>query len=448
LLGTGVKTGNYAITYTADNNAFTITQRAISLAADLIGRIYGDVDPALTASITAGSLASGDTLAEVTGALTREGGEDVGTYDVFLGAGAKAGNYIITFAAANDVFSITPRAITFAADLASRIYGDADPALSASVIGGSLAADDTLAQVAGTLTRASGEDVGTYDVSLGSGAKAGNYTISFVADNDAFSIRPAALVITAADQSRLYGEDNPELTLSYSGLRGADSLSGVLASLPSTSTEAAANSDVGRYAIDITGAQLASGNYVVRYIAGTLEVMPRPITLGAELVSRLQGQSDPPLSVSIVAGNLAGADTLEDIVGALTREPGEAVRSYDVLLGSGPRADNYVVSYDFNNNAFAILPQLEPDSVITQVTTRTSRLLASEMLLSDTNAYLRRDTLALPSIGSYEWRRPWSMLISEAHSLRRSSRQLAAEVLDAIALLSGSSGALQAVRPR
>jgi hypothetical protein len=99
---------NYAVTYSGAN--LTIGQRAITLAASAITKYYASTEPALSVSITGGSLGSvtvNDTLADVTGTLTRESGEAVGTYDIALGTGAKAANYAITFNADNDSFIIS-----------------------------------------------------------------------------------------------------------------------------------------------------------------------------------------------------------------------------------------------------------------------------------------------------------------------------------------------------
>src|SRR5690606_22837682 len=125
------KASNYNITFNADNDAFSITQRAITLAADAATKIYGEVDPALSVSIDSGDLAAGDDLSEVTGTLSREVGETVGVYDIALGTdGTKTSNYGITFSTANDAFRITQRAIPFPAAAATQVYGETDPAIS------------------------------------------------------------------------------------------------------------------------------------------------------------------------------------------------------------------------------------------------------------------------------------------------------------------------------
>jgi len=86
-----------------------IEKRAIGLTADPSGKIRGEADPALSVSITSGSLGAftvNDSLADVIGVLSRESGENVGNYDILLGSGAKSGNYAITFENDNNAFVI------------------------------------------------------------------------------------------------------------------------------------------------------------------------------------------------------------------------------------------------------------------------------------------------------------------------------------------------------
>jgi hypothetical protein len=91
---------NYTITYNTAN--FTITLRPITVTADAKSKTYGKPDPILTYQITSGSLAFEDTF---TGALTREAGEDTGSYAILQGTLALSDNYDLTFVGAN--FTIT-----------------------------------------------------------------------------------------------------------------------------------------------------------------------------------------------------------------------------------------------------------------------------------------------------------------------------------------------------
>ncbi|SFQ87624.1 hypothetical protein SAMN05216578_11187, partial [Halopseudomonas formosensis] len=357
ILGEGAKAGNYRITFDADNKAFSITPRPITITAHNQSKTYGDSDPALSYTVEAQStgrgLLAGDSLS---GTLSRAEGENVGRYAITQGTLANS-NYAISFSEAE--LSIDPRAITLAADLVSKIYGEADPTFSVQIVGGNLGSEtvsDTLADVTGSLRREDGENVGDYSVLLGSGAKAGNYFITFDTDNKAVSITPRPVTVAAHNHSKAYGDFDP--TLSYTveaqsvgrGLLAGDSLNGELSRV--------AGEDVGTYVIG--QGSLANSNYDISFSGAELSIDPRAITLAADLVSKIYGEGDPTLSVRIIGGSLGSetvSDTLADVTGDLSRAAGSDVGSYNVLLGEGAKADNYLITFDVDNQAFTITPR-------------------------------------------------------------------------------------------
>lgn len=85
---------NYAYTFLTDMSG-AIAQRDLTVAADEIAKGLGMPDPPLTWRVTAGSLATGDTLA-----LTREPGEAVGAYPITIGSFPEAANYKVTYTGA------------------------------------------------------------------------------------------------------------------------------------------------------------------------------------------------------------------------------------------------------------------------------------------------------------------------------------------------------------
>src|SRR5207249_8223586 len=101
------------------------------------------------------------------------------------------GNYNILFTGAN--LSITARDLTVTADAKTKAYGASDPALTYTH--GTLYNGDTDTVFTGSLTRASGENVGTYAINQGSLSAGGNYNIVFTGAN--FTIDPRNLTVTA-----------------------------------------------------------------------------------------------------------------------------------------------------------------------------------------------------------------------------------------------------------
>src|SRR5690606_31848166 len=96
---------NYKIAFTGAG--FTITPATLTVVADARSKVYGDVDPALTYTVTGFKLT--DTAAGVlTGSLTRDAGETVAAspYAISQGSLAANANYKIAFTGAG--FTITP----------------------------------------------------------------------------------------------------------------------------------------------------------------------------------------------------------------------------------------------------------------------------------------------------------------------------------------------------
>src|SRR5262249_36844002 len=145
-------------------------------------------------------------------------------------------NYSLTFI--DGRLAITPRAITVTADDLSKIYGNADPAFTARVTGGSLVGGDALS---GALARAAGENVGAYAIGQGPLSAGSNYPLTFVDGH--LTITPRAITVTADDLSKIYGNADPVFTTRVTGgtLVGSDALSGSLAR--------GAGENVGAYAI-------------------------------------------------------------------------------------------------------------------------------------------------------------------------------------------------------
>jgi Ca2+-binding RTX toxin-like protein len=111
--------GHYTVTWSfAGNNDFLpasgttavdIAPRPVTVTASSATKVYGTADPALTYRVTEGSLVIGDSFR---GALTRQPGEDAGTYAILLGTLTAGGNYTLKFAGAN--LTVTPAPVSVA----------------------------------------------------------------------------------------------------------------------------------------------------------------------------------------------------------------------------------------------------------------------------------------------------------------------------------------------
>ena len=336
--GTLALDGNYTLTYVGAN--LTITARPITVAADAQTKVYGDADPALTYQITSGSLAFSDGF---TGALTRAPGESVdgSPYAITQGTLALNANYTLTYVGAS--LTITARPITATADAQTKVYGDADPALTYQVTSGNLVFSDAFT---GALTRAAGENVGTHAIQQGTLALSSNYALTFVGANLTITQRP--VTVTADAQTKVYGESDPAFTyqITSGNLVFSDAFAGALTRV--------AGENVGSYAIQ-QGTLALSSNYGLTFIGADLGITARPVTVTADPQAKVYGESDPTLTYQITSGSLAFSDAF---AGGLSRAGGESVTGspYAITQGSLTLGTNYTITFVGANLTITLRP--------------------------------------------------------------------------------------------
>ena len=333
----GLTATNYSITFS--NGTLTVLPYALTVTADNKSKVYGQADPAFTASYS--GFVNGETEAVLGGTLVlkRLAGENVGGYAITPG-GLTSTNYAITFA--NGTLSIEPAALTITADNQGTAYGAGLPALTVSYSGfvnGDTAASLTTAPTVTTTATASSA-AGTYPITA-SGAADANYTISYVAGT--LTVNPVPLTITANNQSTAYGAGLPTLTVSYSGFVNGDTAAS-LTTAPTLATTGTASSAVGTYPITASGA--ADPNYTISYVAGTLTVNPVGLTISANNQSKAYGAALPALTVSyngFVNGDTAASLTTAPTV-TTTGTASSPVGTYPITA-SGAADPNYTISY-------------------------------------------------------------------------------------------------------
>lgn len=249
--------------------SLTVQRAPLTVTAQNRSKIYGAPIPALTVAYA--GFVNGDGAngldARVTLGTAATGASPVGTYPI-TATGAADANYNITHV--NGILSVTPAGLTITAGNTTKVYGLANPLLTAGysgfVNGDTPASLDTPVSLTTSATTASG--VGIYPVTAGAAADV-NYQITFVAGS--LSVTPAALTIRADDKSRKLGAANPPLTASYTGFVNGDTVAS-LDTPVSLATTANDSSIEGVYPITASGA--ADANYLITHVAGTLTVTP------------------------------------------------------------------------------------------------------------------------------------------------------------------------------
>ncbi|MDA1276614.1 MAG: MBG domain-containing protein [Verrucomicrobia bacterium] len=288
----GATDANYTITFVP--GTLTVDRVSLLITADNKSMVYGAALPALT--VTYSGFANGDTPenldAPVQVTTTATASSSVGTYPISAGGAADL-NYAIVFQ--EGALTVTPAELTITADDKSKIYGSANPDLTASysgfVNGDTVTSLDIPVSLSTAATVAS--SVGPYPITASAAADA-NYTIRFVAGT--LTVNKAPLSVTANDAARSYGSPNPAFSGVIAGVQNNDNITATYAST------ATPGSSVGTYPIapswvDPDG-KLA--NYTATPNNGTLTVNPVPLTVTANSAERNYGEANPPLSGTVV----------------------------------------------------------------------------------------------------------------------------------------------------
>jgi hypothetical protein len=332
----GLTSVNYSITF--NTGTLGITKAALSIIADAKAKVYGATDPSLT-FVVSGLQFSDTPASALTGSLARTAGEAVAgsPYSITQGNLLANGNYTINFT--GSTLTITKAALSIAADTKTKIYGAADPAFTVTYTG--FVNGETSAVLGGTLvfSRAPGENVGSYLITPG-GQTSGNYTITF--NTGTLSITKAALQLTAAFKTKVYGSTDPALTFTTSGLQFSDTAAAVLTGALTRATgETVAG---GPYAIT-QGTLAPNGNYTISFTGNFLTITKATLSVTADSKTKTFGTTDPAFTVTY--SGFVNSETPTVLGGALTfsRVPGEGVGSYLITPG-GLTSGNYAITFN------------------------------------------------------------------------------------------------------
>jgi len=243
------------------------------------------------------------------------------------------------------VLTVGQKALTVTADAKTKVYGAANPTLTATITG--FVNSETLATsgVTGTAsvttaaTALTGVGSATLTAAVGNLVSA-NYAFAYT--DGALTITKAPLTVTANPASRVYGAANPTFTATLTGFVNSETLgtSGVTGGASFT-TAAGATSTVGGYTITPALGTLASANYAfttlidgaltisqanadvtLGNLAQTYNGSPRPvsfvtspgglsvvITYGGSLVAPVTAGSYPVVGRLSDGGNYSGSGT-------------------------------------------------------------------------------------------------------------------------------------------
>ena len=247
---------NYVIDYTGAD--LTVAEKVLNIIAHPQSKFYGENDPALTYTVE--GLEYDDT---VTVGLVRAEGETAGTYPITLDTLTVSENYAVNYTSA--VLTINPKAVTVTADAAEKIYGDRDPELTWQVEGLLDGEEITV-----TLSRQSGENVGTYAINAEIDAGV-NYDVTYVPAD--LTIKQRFVVLIIHPKCKREGEQDPEFKYYIVDKIAGDKIEVTLTREP--------GEEPGRY--PITAEVDAGPNYKVAIRGGSLTIEPNECPLCGKL---------------------------------------------------------------------------------------------------------------------------------------------------------------------
>ncbi|WPR70462.1 MBG domain-containing protein [Flavobacterium sp. NG2] len=324
----------------------TVTPKAVTVVADDKTKVYGDVNPALTAVVTG---AVNNDVINYTLSTTATQFSPVDTYPIVVTLGNNP-NYIVN--KVDGTLTVTPKElnVVVTADDKTKVYGDVNPALTA-VVTGAVNNDVINYSLATTATQFSPVDTYPIVVTLGNNP---NYIVNKVDGTLTVTPKELNVVVTADDKTKVYGDVNPALTAVVTGAVNNDVINYTL------STTATQFSPVDTYPIVVTLGN--NPNYIVNKVDGTLTVTPKElnVVVTADDKTKVYGDVNPALTavvtgavnndvinytLSTTATQFSPVDTYPIVV-TLGNNPNYIVNKVDGTLTVTPKELNVVVTAD------------------------------------------------------------------------------------------------------
>ena len=291
-------------------------------------RTYGDDNPVFEYTVAGGVL---DGTPEISCEATKE--SSVGTYDIIVKRGTET-NFTVTYV--KGTLTITKAPLKIKAGTYTKKQGEENPEFTLTYDGfKNDETEDVLTKKPTiTTTATKGSAPGNYTVTV-SGAEAVNYDISYT--NGTLKVTDAdAVIVTAKDYTRVYGEDNPVFEYTSSGAE--------LVGIPEITCEATASSPVGTYDIVISKGSVT--NYNDTYVKGTLTITKAPLKIKAGTYTRKRGKENPKITLTYEGfkNNETESVLTEKPTVTTTAQKDSPVGDYEVNV-SGAEAKNYDLSY-------------------------------------------------------------------------------------------------------
>ncbi len=251
--------------YIEKTEKLAITRRPVTVTANSCQKTFGTADPEFTAKVE-GTLGND----KVDYKLSREKGEDVGTYTITSTGDEKQGNYKVTYNPGTLTIVAAQRTTELSVTSYNGVY---DAKKHTIAVNGTVDGDKVEYSYDGGKTWVADlkeyKNVTDGSVAIQVKVTNTNYTPSETILNGTVTITPFPLVVKADDKSKVFGEKDPKLTATEtSGVEGKEKPDNQ--KIERTMTREAGE-NVGNYKITASG-ETTQGNYTVTYKPGTLTI--------------------------------------------------------------------------------------------------------------------------------------------------------------------------------
>ena len=237
----------------------TITPKPVTVTANSYNKTYGASDPEFTVTVV-GTLGTD----KVTYNLSREAGEDVGTYPITASGDAIQGNYNVTYHPGTLTITAATRPEDRQLGVTSYegVYDANDHTITVdNVLDGDVVEYSYDGGETWTTNLNQYKDVTETTIKVR--VTNANYDPNPVELEGTVKITPKPVTVTANSYNKAYGATDPEFTATVEGTLGSDTVNYKL--------NRETGEDVGTYKILAIG-DAAQGNYSVTYYPGTLTI--------------------------------------------------------------------------------------------------------------------------------------------------------------------------------
>lgn len=336
------KSYNYTVSkngYNTETGSITVGESAVTQNVDLTVPVTFTVSDTTKTYNGASQGVTVSASPNIAYKVTYNGSEtlpkNAGTYSVSV-----VSNAVGYSGSATASLTISKAAIAVKADDKGKKIGNADPELTYTITSGQLYGNDTLV---GSLSRKNGENVGIYSINQGTLNAGDNYTMSFTPGTFTILEKTPQDIKVSEITDKTYGDPSFKVNVT------PDSVSGL-----TNFTYGSENTDVAEITADgtvtikgagstnITVKQAGDDEYAAFTKTQKLNVAQVQISVTADNKYKKIGTEDPILTYTYT-GTLVGDDAF---TGSLSRNPGEALGTYDILQGTLTINNSYNIIYN------------------------------------------------------------------------------------------------------